>query len=505
MICPAKRYLSVLLLLSAAHLAVAADLPDSAPRNLPARYGDRPKHAARAKAEYEANQAKYKGADNVLVLPGLVADRKARRVEVTAEATGLVSGSIVEFLVIDAGSGKGYEALLWSLARPSDVHRALRFIGMTPGKPFNPARLRFWSKGERVVASVAAADESGEPVAATRLEQFVIDSGTEAPLPEVGFVFTGSFMVGSPDGKAGRVYAADVLDPKSLVSIYNDPTAVLDVPRHARQRAVYGTQIVGPKYDYAKHELVKIILQPEYKDGRRRVVDLTLQVGRSSPAARPESNTTDRDATASTLAFGLTDAAGKQMTEKPQLPAVLGVFDGLIRDGRDPYLSVCFDAALSLAEVRRVCRLIAAIDCETGIRVEPPDTRQLYYEALLPNAELLDRESRIVDPWELHVTRAAEPTPQKLTGSLELHESVYIAGDANPQSKTTTFDVPSPDALRRELDADAARRQAAGRRPGPPILLVFADASLTYGELVEFLSPALTTHNIVHVFLSTRS
>jgi len=496
MIRSAKRcvWVLLLLLLPAAHLAAGEDLADSAQENLPARYGDRPRHAARAKTAYEANLAKYKGADDVLVLPGLVADRRAKRVELTAEATGLAAGTIVEFLLIDAGSSKGYEALLWSLARPSDVHRALQFIGMAPGKPFNPAGLRFWSKGERVVASVAAADDSGDRVVPTRLERLVVDGNTAAPLPESGFVFAGSFKVRRPGGKAGRAYAADVLDPKSVASIYNDRTAVLDVPRRALQRAVYGTQIVGPQYDFAKHELVKIILEPEYKDARRRVVDLTLHVRQSSSTARSES--------APALAFRLTDAAGKPMTEKPQLPAVLEVFDKLTRQGRDPYVSVCFDAAMLLAEVRQVCRLIAAIDCEAGIRVEPPAPGQLYYEALLPNGELLDRESRVVDPWELHLVRGRPQAQEKLTAALTLHESVFVGGDLKSKAKTTTFDVGSPDALRRQLDADATRRQAAGRRPGPPILLVFADADLRYGELVEFLGPALSTHNIVQVFLN---
>lgn len=505
MMCSAKCCASVLLLLllSAARLAAGGDLADSAEENLPARYGDRPRHAAGAKTAYEANLAKYKGAGDVLVLPGLVADRRTKRVELMAEATGLAAGSIVEFLLIDAKSGKGYEALLWSLARPSHVHRALQFIGMAPGEPFNPARLRFWSKGERVVASVAAADDSGDRVVPTLLERLVIDRNTGLPLPEAGFVFAGSFMVPRPGGKAGRAYAADVLEPKSLASIYNDPIAVLDVPRHARQRAVYGSQVVGPKYDYAKHELVKIILQPEYKDGRRRVVDLMLQVRRSSLTARGELAAADGGESAARLAFLLTDAAGKQITEKPQLPAVLEVFDGLIRRGRDPYVSVCFDAALLLAEVRQVCRLIAAIDSEAGIRVEPPASGQLYYEALLPDVGLLDRESRIVEPWELHLVRGRRQMQEKLTGTLTLHESVFVGGDSKPKAKTTTFDVGAADELRGQLDADAARRQAAGRRPGPPILLVFADANLKYGDLLELLGPALATHNIVQVFLNS--
>ena len=507
MACFAQRFgwAWLLVLLPAAHLAAQNDFVDPAQESLPARYGDRPKHAAGAKTAYQANLAKYQGAADVLVLPGLVADRQAKRVEVMAEATGLTAETIVEFLIIDAGSGKGYEALMWSFARPSDVHRALEFIGMTPGKPFNPPKLRFWSKGERVRVSIDTGDELGANSRPLRLESLVMDKLTGKPLPEAGFVFAGSFMVEKSGEKPGRAYAADVLDPKSVASIYNDPTAVLDVPRHARQGAVYGSQVVGPEYDYAKHQLVKIILEPEYKDGRRRVVDLVLQVRRSAVKAPPDSGTADGTGSGATVEFLLTDAAGKAMTEKPRLPAVLGVFGRLIRQGRDPYVSICFDAELRLAEVRQVCRFIGAIDSESGIRVEPPAPGQLYYQALLPDVELLDRESRIADPWELHLVWSRERAQQEITGTLTLHESAFVSGESKPKTKTTTFGVETPGTLRRQLDADAARRQAAGRRPGPPILLVFADADLTYGRLIEFLGPALTTHNLVHIFLNSEA
>ncbi len=513
MACFAQRLVSawLVVLLPAAQLAAQEDLADAAQENLPAQYGDRPTHAAGVTTAYEANLAKHKGAHDVLVLPGLVADRKARRVELMAEATGLTAETIVEFLLIDAGGSKGYESLLWSFARPSDVHRALEFIGMTPGNPFNPAKLRFWSKGERVVASVAAADDLGDSDdlgdddVPTRFERLVIDRSTGKSLPEVGFVFAGSLMVDVPGRQSGRhpgrAYAADVLDPQSVASIYNDPTTVLDVPRRVGQGAVYGTQIVGPAYDFAKHELVKIILEPEYKDGRRRVVDLVLEVRRSAAEAPPESGPADRTGPAASVEFLLRDAVGKLMTEKPQLPAVLRIFGRLIRQGHDPYVSVRFDAALRLSEVRQVCRLIGAIDCETGIRVEPPGPGQLYYEALLPDMELLDRGSRLIDPWELRLVRSREKVEEKITAALTLHECVFVDGNSKPEA--TTFDVETPDALRRQLDADAARRKAAGRRPGPPILLVFADANLTYGRLVDFLGPALTTHNIIHVFLES--
>ena len=84
----------------------------------------------------------YEGNSDVLVLPGLVADRKERKVDILVEATGLAGGAVAEFLLVDQSSSHGYEALLWSFAKPSDVHAALLFIGLRPGAPYNPRALR---------------------------------------------------------------------------------------------------------------------------------------------------------------------------------------------------------------------------------------------------------------------------------------------------------------------------------------------------------------------------
>ncbi len=483
-----RRFLStwLLVLLTAAPLAAEEDPPP--------QYGDHPQQAQRAKTIHNENVARYKDAADVLVLPGLIANRKEQRVELLAETTGLTAETIVEFPLIHQSSERGYEALLWSMAKPSDVHKALVFIGMTPGKPFNPGKLRFWSKGERVHLSVASKDKKS-----VRLESLIMDTNTGKPLPEAGFVFAGSFLTDRPGEKQQQVYAADFHDPRSVASMYSDPIAVLDVPRQARKGAVYGTQVVGPKYDFAANELVTILIEPEYRDGRRRVMDLALQVRRTLEQSDQEPGSAQPALPTTTIEFWLTDTAGKPIGENRHLVAVLGVLETLIRKGHDPYASVRFDGAMRLADVRRVCRILAAIDTETGIRVEPPVEGQLYYEALLPDQQLRDRKNRIIQPWELHLTS----TEDRITGVLELHETIWDSDASKYKPTATTFEVDTPAALRRQLDADAARRKKEGRRRGPPVLLVFVDADLEYGQLLAFIGPALTTHNMVHVFLES--
>jgi len=464
-----------------------------------ANVGDRPKHADRVKSDYKNNLAKFKGMPDVLVLPGLIANRKEQRVRIMAEATGLTEGTILDFLLIGPSSGRGYEALAWSHARPSDVHKALEFIGMRPGQPFSPARLRFWSKGERVRMTVG-------PIEADELIPFeclVTDKNTGEPLPADGFVFTGSLMVTKPGERSQRVYAADFLQPQSIASIFNDPIAVLDVPRRARLSEVYGKQVVGLEYDFNRNELLSIVIEPEHKDGRRRVRELSLDIRSSSPATIPQEPVSRQAATVgnplANFEFLLTDAAGKSISDNRDLVAVLGVFDTLTKNGHDPYVSVRFDRAMPLTDVRKLCRIIGAIDSESGIRVEPPAAGQLYYRALLPSAEWKDRENRILQPWELRLVQAGD----KISGTLTLVESSLSDDGSEPKVKVTKFDVDSAEAIRKRLDADAKRRREAGRDPRPPILLVFADGDLTYGRLLDFLSRALATHNTIHVFLES--
>ena len=89
---------------------------------------------------YESNRKKHAGDTNILVRPGLVADKKARRVEVMVERTALQPNAPCEFTVIDETSDHGYEALLISFAKPSEVHRALQFIGAEPENRSTPPR-----------------------------------------------------------------------------------------------------------------------------------------------------------------------------------------------------------------------------------------------------------------------------------------------------------------------------------------------------------------------------
>jgi len=242
-----------------------------------ASYKSKPKghehNQQRATSAYEGNLKKYANDTDVLVLPGLVADKKKKRVEVMVERTAAGSDAPCEFTLIGESSDHGYEAVLISFAKPSAVHRALQFIGTEPGETFDPGSLRFWAKGEPFILSLARTN--GPPF---RLETLLRDRRTGKTLPEEGFLFTGSRMVPALNDPRKKVYAADEYQPKSIVSLFNSTFSVLEVPYSAPKEVIYQNTTVNPEHELPEGALLTLVTEPANQDGSKRVKDLVLQV-----------------------------------------------------------------------------------------------------------------------------------------------------------------------------------------------------------------------------------
>ncbi len=461
------------------------------------------------------NSLRYKGVDDVLVRPGLVADRRRQRLEILAESTGLSENSIVEFLLISETSCHGYEALAVAFAKPSDIHQALEFIGLPAGAPCNPQKLRMWPKGERVILSLVS--PPGSTSTPVRIERLIMDKRADKPLPEVGFVFTGSVMVPHEGGGPGQEYGADMWEPKAIVSIYNEPHSVLSVPRIARQSDVYGSQVVNPEFALAKGTLLTLFLEPEYKSGRKRVSDLTLEVRPAADAARqtaadtgtglagskapPEGLPGREPPPSAAMAFELRDLPGQVLAHERSLPAIRAALESLAAKGCDPCVSVRFGRELGLGAVQVICRELSKLDDGAAMRVEPPSPGELYYRAFLADERWLKRENRASQPWELRLA----PKGDTLSGKLSQVESAGEGEDLVPKFKTTETEIPDSRALGRRLEADAGNRKREHQRPRLPVMLVFADPVLTYGQLVDFIQPVLSLNHVVYVYLQKES
>lgn len=465
-------------------VALSAQGQDDAPYKTKPRGHERNQQFVAS--SYEHNLQKHAGRTNILVLPGLVADQRARRVEVIVERSAVADNAPCEFMVVGEASDHAYEALLIAFAKPSDIHRALRFIGTEPGEPVDPAALRFWAKGESFILSV-----SGTNGPARRIESLLVDRRTGRSLPEDGFMFTGSRMVPSLEDRSRRVYAADEFQPKAIVSLFNSPHSVLEVPRSAAKDVVYQNTTVSPDHPLEEGALLTLVIEPVNKDGLKRVKDLVLQV---EPIG--EGNSASDVERLAGLRLQLKDS-GTLLSRQENLVSVVESLARLDRKKHDHFLEVRFADGVALGQAQALAEILSTIDREQGVRIEPPAPRQLYYRAFTPNRELLDRAERLYHPWELSLMEK----DGRISGTLLLVDSVWKEGSSRSELAFKELPVASASDLRRELDAEKERTRQSGKRARPPVLLVFAPSRLGIGQLSAFLEPVLPTHRAIHMFL----
>lgn len=424
-----------------------------------------------------------------LVLPGLVADKKAKRVEVMVERTALGRGAPCEFMVVAETSDHAYEALLISFAKPGDVHRALQFIGTEPGKSCDPESHRYWARGEGFALSIALSN--ARPV---RLEQLLVDRRTGKTVRDEGFLFTGARMIPVPGDPRNKVYAADDFQPKSIVSLFNARDSVLAVPYSARKEDVYQNTILNPDQELPEGAPLTLLIEPVNQDGSRRVKDLALLV---DSARAPTNSPSTGDEALGYLSLQLKDGQ-TVLNESPGILSMVESMSRLDRKKHDYFLTVRIADQVPLVQAQALGKVLAIIDTEKGVRVEPPPAGQLHYRAFIPDRQLLDREARPYHPAELALSEKED----RVTGRLLLIDSVWKPGATVSELAGTERTISGPHELRRELDLDLERARKAEQRARPPVFLVFAPSSLTHGQLMRFLDGVLAGPATVHVYLN---
>jgi len=442
----------------------------------------REKNKAIVQRTFDSNSSEYKSNSNVLVRAGLLANRTGKWVKVQAEAVGIRPDTPCEFMLIAEASGHDYESLLVSLAKPSDIHEALTFIGMRPGRPVDGAKYCFWPKGERVVATVEW--DNGKPCK-VRAESLLVNRDMKGPLPKTGFVFVGSAMKDAPNDSSGaKVYAADVFGPNSIVSYFNDFETVLDIPRVASQGAMYDIQRPNSEYSFATGQMVSVTFEPEYKDGKKRVADMVLRI---TPPAQA------KEMTISNVVARLTGSDGTDLSGSG-LASALVIFEKVVKEGRDPFVQVEFDGELPLPVVRDICRFLDAIDTDKGIRIEPPPSGHAYYRAFVPDETLRDRNNRAVQPWEFKLVSTGGTN----TGTLTLIEDKLDAATHKWVTETRHFTASTPDAVRKTLDM---KTDDGTQRSGPAYVFIFAPESMRYKDIAPFIAACIETRPYIHVYL----
>jgi hypothetical protein len=410
----------------------------------------------------------HAGDPDIMLRPGLLANRKSMKVEFFAEATGIQPRETMEFFLIGEESGNAYEALSIALVQPIHIYEAMLFIGMQPGRGINPEKLQFWPKGERVSMSI-----DGQ-----RAEALMINADTDKPLEPFGLVFTGSQFIPSETGEDSTSLAAQMRPPYSIASNYNEPDSLFDVPFSAPQTAVYSKQMLNPKSVFPEGKRLHVVIEPEYKDGKKRIRDLQLVIAAGSHATPSLAST----------ALALEEKGRRITDEGCTLPEVLGALSSMTDDGYDPFVTIQIEKATTVGQLHKLALLLQVIDGENGIRVEPPMPGQLYYKAFAPNEAYRSREARFLQPWELRLRQTDGVT----TGLLTEITEIWTRGEPKPDITTKDHEIASPDALVSVITT---------RKADVKVLLIYAPPALTHAELMAYVGPAYSTHPIVHVYI----
>ena len=418
--------------------------------------------------QFRAAEANYRDNPDVRVRPGVIADRQARTVEVLAVACGARAGDPTEFLLVTE-AGRADEALALTLAQARDIHEALVFVGVQPGHPVDVTRFRQWPKGERVDVFFVwpHADKDVSVPAA----EMLVDTHRGATVPPHGWMFVGELTPAVPPA----AYLPD--DSGEIITDFNSPWTVLDVPDLIGKGEVYGGLLPNPKYLLKLRQPLKIVLKPELPAGERHVLDYAVRAGAAAgaPAATGVAE----------LRFTATDRDGKAVLTDGTFEQLLALLEDGVKAQKDVYLKLAYDDQVPVAALVEFGPLLMTLVQKQAVRLEP-DPDQLFGQAFTPDPAWRDPKQRPQQPVELHLAAA---------GPLRLRyfdEEFLRDGSLKVDEKSQEF-----------ASADALEQALAAREVwGTGGVLFFAPPDTAYGTVRQLYLRIRNRFPIAHVFLT---
>ena len=420
-----------------------------------------------AVAAWNARQSK-RASDDVAVWPGLVADRPKREVRLLAEAVGHPVGITAEFLLVGPLSDRAYESAAVTVAKPGEISRAVEKLGLSRGGGVGSRPFRFWPCGERVAVTVRRLDVPDAPE--RPIQSLIADENKENPLlGDGGLVFTGGRWGGEG---AASACLTDTNMPSSVVSLYNEPGTVFDVPFQVGQSEGYGQRTLAEALPYGA--LLEIVVRPILpKDGKPRVWPVTVE------AAPQDANVV--------LTVKGSDAA---VLKKAAMADALKWLREQTEQGREPYVTLEMEDALPLPKAVDVARVFTMLDGK-GIRLDGKPEKGLYPKAFLPQEKWRERKDRNPQPFELHVAKDAAG---KISAKLVFIEEDWTVEGLDP--KLTPKEYP----FDKVEEFPALIEKTGGADSKVMLLFVFVPANATLGEFMPYVRSVSGRLPLVYVF-----
>ena len=399
---------------------------------------------------------------------GVVADRQKREVRLLAEAVGHRDGVTAEFLLVGPLSDRAYEAAAVTVAQPGDIARAVESLGLAPGGGVGSRPFRFWPYGERVAATVRRLVVAG--AAEKPLQTLVRDAEAASPLfGEGGLVFTGGSWEGAG---AARVCLTDTNLPSSVISLYNEPGTVFDLPFQVGQSAVYGRLTLAETLPQGA--LMEVVLRPLVsKDGRPRVLPLTVT---AAMQGREVALTCTGSDGAVLKRAGLADSLSWLRAQEEQ--------------GRELFVTLGMDDALSLKQAADVARVFAMLDGK-GVKLDGKTALGLFPRAFLPQEKWRERANRNPQPFELHL---AEDASGKISKKLVFIAEDWSVAGLDPKLTPREYPFESWDELPKLVT------KAGGADCKVTLLFVFAPAEMPLGRFMPGVRAVAGQLPLVYVF-----
>lgn len=394
----------------------------------------------------------------IFVARGVRANRTTQTIEIDAHTTGLQSGDIAEFYLITINSGHDYEALLQTFATANDIRKAFDFLKIPTGRAIDYDSYTFWSRGERIEATVSFDNDTPRP-----LMDFIQNKETGKPYPDPTFVYIGGTK--SPDKDALDI---DSSGPGSLISSYNEKLTLLDVPRAAVQEEVYEKNVLSKDAPKKPGVPALLVLKPESRPAtaphRIREVDFSLaKEGISLDGASP---------------ISIVDAVKRLNAYHTD-------------DKQDVFLKVRWHDDVPVKDIQSLCGLLVKLDdAGQGIRIDAPPTGFPYAKAFLPRDEWRDRSKRFSQPCEL---RLADNEDGTQTATLVQITEEWKDEQIHPDLTVTEHPFAKPEDLPGLLEKYAPANLN--------VLLVFVPGTLPYGALRPYLNLSNKTHSLVQIFV----
>jgi hypothetical protein len=319
---------------------------------------------------------------------------------------------------------------------------------------------------------------TNQPFGPVPLSEMLWDYKAQKSVLTGGFVFTASLFLESPTNKGEKVFAPEIYDPCSIISDYNEPATVMDIPYSSTKGDAYGDNTVNTKYILPLGTLLRLTMRPEFTNGARRVQEITLTA--DSAVGSSTSQTGE-------VVFSLKENGADKTIGDLNSAAVIKRLKKIKENKKDIFLTVVFGLDMPLGLCAATAAFCDKLSNSGVVIMEPPKEGGLYYKAFIPDESMRKRENRYIQPLELHL----KMFKGKIDGTVIKIKETWGTGDRptlTPEYYPADLHGGIAGAVK---DADVKY----------PIILIFASPEIKLGDLLDYIKPVRANHDLIHVYL----